>query len=209
MMHRLTGDSKWGAIYAAALRERGGEGNRSRLEICEHGMVYDHGGNAHRHSWTTSNCVAAMRALWEMEEDEAVRAALARGLEASATVAMESVPGALKFDNDQELRFEPDWRKLNGLWVPQSTPREAQNLAETQAKELGKLSPRRRQELSLVREPLFAAWIVTLAPDARTLQRRAPELLGALSHYRYDRLRYSQFFPAEAAWWRLKLADAH
>lgn len=208
MMHRLTGDAKWGAIYDAALRERGGEGNRSRLEICEHGMVYDHGGSAHRHSWTTSNCVAAMRALWEMEEDEAVRAALARGLEASATVAMESVPDALKFDNDQELPFEPDWRKLNTLWVPQSTPREAQDLAETQAKELRKLSPRRGQELSLVREPLFAAWIVTLAPDAQALQRRAPELLRTLSHYRYDRLRYSQFFPAEAAWWRLRLAGA-
>lgn len=208
MMHRVTGDAKWDAAYRSALHERGGDGNRSRLELCERGMVYDHGGNKRRHSWTTSNCVAAIRALWEMEEDQAVRAALARGLEASASVAMESVPDALGFDNDLESRFEPDWRKMNAQWVPQSTPREAQDLAQAQLKDFRKLSPRRDQELSLVREPVFAAWIVTLAPDATALKRRAPELLRSLSHYRYERLRYSQFFPAESAWWRLRHAGA-
>lgn len=204
MMHRTTGDDKWEAIYRSALRERGGKDNASRLELCERGMVYDHGNGKRRHSWTTSNCVAAMRALWEMEEDQTTRAALSRGLDASATVAMESVPEALKFDNDHEARFEPDWRKLNALWVPQSTKNQAQDLASAQLREIRKLSPRRDQELSSVREPVFAAWIVTLAPDADVLRRRAPDLLRALAHYRYDRLRYSQFFPAESAWWRLK-----
>lgn len=208
VMHRVTGDARWDGIYRAALHERGGAGNASRLELCERGMVYDHGGGKRRHSWTTSNCVAAMRALWEMEEDGAVRAALGRGLEISAAVAMESVPDALKFDNGHEPRFEPDWRKLNALWVPQASAREAQQVAEAQSRELGKLSPRRGQELSLAREPIFAAWIATLAPDAAALKRRAPDLLRALSHYRYDRLRYSQFFPAECAWWRLKSAGA-
>jgi len=203
LIHKITGDPKWDAIYQTALRERGGEGNRSRLELCERGMVYDHGHGGRRHSWTTSNCVAAMRALWELEEDRAIRAALFAGLQASATVAMESLPIALKFDNDAEPHFESDWRKLNASWVPQASAREAQDLAEAQSRELRKLSPRRGQELSFVREPVFAAWIATLAPDKDSLQQREADLLHVLGHYRYDRLRYSQFFPAEAAWWRL------
>ncbi|MCX6906516.1 MAG: hypothetical protein NTY01_00570 [Verrucomicrobia bacterium] len=28
-----------------------------------------------------------------------------------------------------------------------------------------------------------------------------------VSHYRYEQLFYSQFFPVESAWWRLRLAD--
>lgn len=203
LIHKITGDLKWNTIYQDALRERGGEGNRSRLEFCERGMVYDHAHGGRRHSWTTSNCVAAMRALWELEEDRAIRAAMLAGLQASATVAMESLPIALKFDNDEERHFESDWRKLNASWVPQTSALEAQDLAQAQSRELGKLSPRRGQELSYVREPVFAAWIATLAPDKATLKQREADLLRVLGHYHYDRLRYSQFFPAEAAWWRL------
>lgn len=206
LMSRLSGDPRWESTYRSALDERGGTDGVSRLKLCERGMVYDHGGGGRRHSWTTSNCVAAMRALWEMEEDGPVRAAFARGLEASAAVAMESVPDAHKFDNDHEPAFDPDWRKLNALWRPHSTATEAQEIATAQIRELGKLSPRRGQELSGAREPLFAAWIATLTPDPAALRRRAPELLRALAHFRYDRLRYSQFFPAESAWWRLESA---
>lgn len=203
LMHAITGDSKWESIYQNALAERGGETKQSRLELCAKGMVYDHGHGGRRHSWTTSNCVAAMRAMWEMEADETIRGAMATGLEISAAVAMESLPIALKFDNADTSRFENDWRKLSATWVPQATAAESEKLAQAQSRELGKLSPRRGLELSLVREPLFAAWIATLAPDRVALERRKPDILRVLAHYRYDRLHYSQFFPAEAALWRL------
>ena len=207
MMHQVTGDSKWETVYRTALQERGGKDPVSRLELCERGMVYDHGGPGNRHSWTTSNCVAAIRVLWEMEKDEAVRAAFGRGLEASAKVAMESLSDAMKFDRDSRLSFDTDWRKLSASWVPQRTVAEAVTLAETQSKELGKLAPRRGQELRWVREPAFAAWIVTLAPDRTALKQRAADVERVLAHYRYDELFYSQFFPVELAWWRLRLAD--
>jgi hypothetical protein len=38
-------------------------------------------------------------------------------------------------------------------------------------------------------------------------QQRAT-ISAAFAHYRYDRLYYSQFFPAVAAWNRLLLLDA-
>jgi hypothetical protein len=204
IMHRLTGDAKWDARYREGLHARGGKENLSRLELCERGMVFE---RSWRQSWTASCCVAALRALWEMEKDEAVRGAFARGLEASATLAMQSLPLAQQFDNDDERRFEPDWRKMNAQWKPQTTEQEAQRLAEAQLREFGKLSPRRGQETEFVREPLFAAWIVTLAPDKGALGKRAEEIEKTLAHYRYERLYYSQFFPAESAWWRLLLAS--
>jgi hypothetical protein len=204
LMHELTRDDKWESLYQAALHQRGGKENLTRLELCRRGMVYDHGA---RHSWTTSNCVAAMRALWEMEKDEPLRTAFAEGLEASARVAMESLPDASKFDNASQLRFDPDWRKLNAFWVPQRSAREAEAVALRQAKELGRLSPRRSQELRFVREPAFASWIATLAPDTRALKARADAVGRVLASYRYEGLYCSQFFPVEAAWWRMRLAD--
>lgn len=205
-MHAVTGEASWNEAYRTALHERGGPENRSRLELCERGMVYDHGGPGHRHSWTTSNCVAAMRALWEMETDEAVRAAYARGLEASAAVAMESLPLAQEFDPAALRPFEGDWRKLNGLWEPQPTIAKATEVAEAQAKLLGRQSPRRGQEFRFVREPAFAAWIVTLAPDPVALKARAPAVEKVLARFPYEQLVYSQFFPLESARHRLRLA---
>lgn len=206
LMHGLTGEAKWDGIYRAALRERGGTENLSRLELCERGLVYDHGGPGRRHSWTASNCVACLRALWEMEEDEPVRQAFARGLETSARVALESLPDAFRFHRNGPLPFDPAWRKLNASWKPQQTENESVAVAEVQSKELNKLAPRRAQEHRYVREPAFAAWIVTLAPDPAALRQRAPELERVLAHYPYEQLFYSQFFPVECAWWRLRMA---
>ena len=56
-----------------------------------------------------------------------------------------------------------------------------------------------------MREPLFAAWVVTLCPDPAVLRQHAPAILDAITHYRWDRLYLSQFFAAESAWYRLKL----
>lgn len=206
LMHRLTAQPRWEQIYRRALGERGGPENLSRLELCRRGMVYDHG--PRRHSWTTSNCVAAMRALWELETDADVRRALAEGLELSSQRAMESLPDAIKWDNDNALAFDPDWRKLNALWAPQHTPREAEEVARPQSRELGRSSPRRAQEFSLVREPAFASWIVTLTPDVGALKLRTPDVERVIAHYRYDRLWYSQFFPVECAWWRISAASS-
>ena len=207
MMHAVTGDASWDAVYRAALHERGGPEGRSRLELCERGLVYDHGGSGRRHSWTASNCVAVQRALWEMETDATVRAAYAHGLERSAAVAMESLPMAQELDPAALPPFEADWRKLNDLWEPQPTIEKATEVAEAQSKLLSRLSPR-RAEHRWVREPAAAAWIVTLAPDAATLRARAPAVERVLAHLPYERLLYSQFFPLECAWHRLRAVAA-
>lgn len=206
MMHAVTGDASWDAAYRTALHERGGPENLSRLELCGRGLVYDHGSPGRRHSWTASNCVAVQRALWEMETDADVRSAYARGLERSAGVAMESLPLAQELDPAALPPFEADWRKLNDLWEPQPTIAKATEVAAAQSTLLNRLSPRRGVEHRFVREPAAAAWIVTLAPDAATLRARAPAVERVLAHLPIEQLVYSQFFPLECAWHRLRLA---
>lgn len=202
LMHVLTAEAKWDAVYRTALQERGGAEKLSRLEVCERGMVFHY---AKYHSWTSCTCVGAVRALWEMEKDEAVRASYARGLQASADLAFKNLPMAQQFDNADTSHFEMDWRaSMLPLWKPQRREQEAQDLAHAQLREYLKVSPRRAKETEFIREPTAAAWIVTLAPDAGILKQRAADVERVIAHYDYAKLRYSQFFWVECAWWRLK-----
>jgi len=201
MLHGITGDAKWDTLYKAALAERGGPENLTRLETCERGMVFHY---AKYHSWTSCTCVGAVRGLWEMEKDETIRAAYARGLQASADLAFKSLPMAERFDNADTSRFEMDWRVMNAHWKPQQNEKEAQDLAHLQLKNFLKVAPRRAKETEFIREPTSAAWIVTLAPDAAILKQRAADVERVIARYDYTRLYYSQFFWVEAAWWRLQ-----
>lgn len=200
LLHAVTGDAKWDKLYRDALMERGGKENRTRLEVCEHGMVFEY---AKYHTWTSCTCVGAVRALWEMEKDETIRAAYARGLQASADLAFKSLPMAQKFDNADTSYFEMDWRVMNKDWKPQQTEQEAQDLAHVQLRNFMKIAPRRGKETAFVREPTAAAWVVTLAPDAAILKQRAADVERVISHYDYSKLYYSQFFWVESAWERL------
>lgn len=201
LLHAVTGDAKWDKLYRDALAERGGKENRTRLEVCEHGMVFEY---AKYHTWTSCTCVGAVRALWEMEKDETIRAAYAKGLLASADLAFKSLPMAQQFDNADTSYFEMDWRVMNKDWKSQQTEQEAQDLAHVQLRNFMKIAPRRGKETAFVREPTAAAWVVMLAPDAAILKQRAADVERVIAHYDYSKLYYSQFFWVESAWERLK-----
>ncbi len=205
MMHQLTNDDVWKQRYLTSLDERGGKENLSRREICARGMVFEHGG---KHSWTSVSPVLGIRGMWEMEDDPALKADFAKGLEASADLAIQSFPLIEKFPPQHQERFEPNWRLMNATWKPQTNEHESVKLAQDQLKEFIKHSPARALETAYVREPVFAAWIVALAPDAARLKERAPQIEKVIAHYDYTRLYYSQFFPVECAWWKLRLALA-
>ncbi|MBI3879006.1 MAG: hypothetical protein HY301_02955 [Verrucomicrobia bacterium] len=204
LLHAVTGDAKWDALYRDALQQRGGKEDRSRREICEHGMVFEY---AKTHNWTSCTAVAAIRGLWEMEAEPLLKAAFATGLKASAALAAESLPLSEKFNHHDGTTFSQDWRTpMLPHWKPQATEQEAQDLAHVQLREFLKLSPRRGQETAFIREPTAAAWIITLCPDAATVKQHAPAIERVIAHYDYAKLYYSTFFWVESAWWRL--ADA-
>ncbi len=196
-------DSRWEDFYRQAIKEKNPKGKESRLEFCRKGMTST---LKTYHTWTHCPGVTGLRGLWEMEKDPELKAAFEQGLKASAAVAAESLPLARQFDNNDQKRFLIDWRELNALWCEQKTVREAIDLARKQLDLLDSLSPRRVYEIQFMREPLFAAWVITLCPDQAVLRQHVPEILGVIRHYRYERLYTSQFFPAELAFYRLKLA---
>ncbi len=200
-MHHLTGDAKWDQLYQSAARESGGEPRRTRLQICADGMRFD---KPKQYRWTGVTSTVDVRALWEMEKDPAMRAAYEQGLNASARSAAIDIARWHQLDHRELQPYLQDWRKLKQWWKPQHTEQEALDVAAAQLNELVRLSPRRDQELGLVREPLWMAWIVALAPDVTLADRHRSEILGAIDHYQYEQLFYSQFFPAESVWFRLQ-----
>ena len=199
----VSGDGRWEEIYRERIAEQAPAGKASRLETCAKGMVSE---LARHHTWTVCPGVVALRGLWELESDAKLKAVYEEGLKASAAVAAESLPLAMQFDNDDQQTFLLDWRALNTLWREQKSVSEATKLAVEQVALLDSLSPRREYEARFVREPLFAAWVVTLCPDPAVLRRYAPAILEAIRHYRHERLYISQFFPAESAYYRLRLS---
>ena len=202
LMHTITRDDRWAAMYQAALQHRGGEHDLTKLEVCRRGMKFFY---AKTHNWTSCTAVAALRALWELEADEALKAAYLAGLTASATLAAESLPLALQYDPADRGHFSLDWRaSLMPLWKPQKTEQEAAALASEQLRAFMKTSPRRQHETAFVREPASAAWIIALCPDAAIRQTHAATIERLIRHFDCPRLYYSTFFWVEAAWWRIQ-----
>ncbi|SFH99092.1 hypothetical protein [Planctomicrobium piriforme] len=206
-MHHLTGDPQWQARYLAAAEEKVGKGQRKRIEICRHGLEFDPGQGA-RHSWTGSEGVVCLRALWEMETDPELKQAYAQGLRSSAELSAKSLPLCEKFNVDGKEHFDPDWHMMNAAWKPQNSEEEAVAVAVAGLRLQGKASPRMHLEKDWMREPCFAAWVVTLCPDAAYVTEQRPAIEKVIQHYRFNELYLSQFFPVESAWYRLKLIEA-
>jgi hypothetical protein len=200
LMHAVTGDDAWGSLYRRTLDERNADGV-SHLDICGKGMEFTY---ARTHNWTSCTTVAAIRGLWEMEQDPAVKDVFRRGLVASARLAAESLAECERYDAADPRTFDTDWRRaMMPLWKPQATDREAQSLAEEQLRAFMQLSPRRQLETAFVREPAAAAWIVTLCPDPEAVAPHAATIRAMADEYDYAGLYYCTFFWLEAALLRL------
>jgi hypothetical protein len=202
-MHEITGEAKWRQRYLDAARESGGKSPRSRLEICRKGLVFDRG-QGPRHSWTGSAGVVCLRALWEMETDPELRNAYAQGLRASAELSAKSLGLFANFDVDGTEAFENDWHMMNEAWKPQHSEADAVAVANAGLRVQHRVSPRLHLEKDWMREPCFAAWVVTLCPDDAFVARYRDSIAELIAHYRFDKLRLSQFFPLESAWYRLQ-----
>lgn len=205
LLHAVSGDASWDAKYRAELIRIDGEEKRSKLEIARGGMKFFY---ARTHNWTSCAGVACLRALWEMEDDPATKAAYADGLAASARLAAESLSLHESFTTADGSVFETDWRtSMLPLWKPQQTEQEAVDLAHAQLKAFLKVSPRRQIETAHVREPTSAAWIISLCPEQDLVESHREAIGALIAAYDYRELYYSTFFWVECAWWRLPSPD--
>lgn len=202
-MHHFTGDESWQHRYLAAVNQKPDNELPARIETCRLGMIFD-GSQGPRYSWTGSEGVVCLRALWEMETDPALKAAYAEGLRNSAALAAQSLPLIAQFDIHGTEDFNTDWRVMNEAWRPQHSEKDAEDVARAGLRVQGRHSPRLKIEKSYLREPCFATWVVTLCPDSDYVNTHRPAIEKVITHYRFDKVYLSQFFPLESAWWRLQ-----
>lgn len=203
-MHQFTGDSVWQQRYLEAAGEKVGNGQRPRIEICRTGMVFDPG-QGKRHSWTGSEGVVCLRALWEMETDPSRKTAYAEGLRRSAELSAQSLSLVDEFDVNGSEPFDVDWHCMNEAWKPQNSEAEVVEVANLGLRVQSRRSPRMHIEKDLLREPCFAAWVVTLCPDRELVAQHRAAIEKVITHYDFSRVYLSQFFPVESAWWRMQL----
>lgn len=209
-LHQLTGKAEWLGRYRTRLNEMPRGAKKTRLEICAEGVKYVAPGEPPQYPesppiWTSASSQAALRALFEMEDDPAVRAKIQHGLDANAASAAPFVSRSREYDNANRLAFDINWRTLNESWTPQREIGEAVELATRQYRIWNRQSPRRVAEADLMRDPLFAAWIVALSGNADLIDRTRDDIRAALVHYQWDRLHTCLFFMAECVYWQLEL----
>lgn len=192
----LTGDERWLERYRLLADEPLGPQRKTRRQWCAVGMDYGPPTKADTYLWTSSMSQAALRALWEMETNRDWREDFSRGLTASAVAALPHLERYRRFDSNNRLRFDVDWRFLNVSWKPQRNCDEAISLARQQLPLWALHNPRSPWEDDTMREPLFAAWIVALAPDPGLRAETSSSLAALLGHYPWRRLYTSLFFIA-------------
>lgn len=205
-MHQLTGQSKWHDRYLETANANLNNDGLTRLEVCRKGLVFDPNQGA-RHSWTGSVGVSVLRALWEMETDPHLKSVYEQGLKSSAELCAGSLSLIDRFDVDGTEHFENDWHVMNSVWKPQHSEADAVAVANAGLRAQSKASPRLHLEKDYMREPCFAAWVITLCPDQAFVRSQRPAIEKVITHYKFDRLHLSQFFPLESAWYRLRLMD--
>lgn len=208
-VHQLTGEASWLEKYRARLAEKPSGSEKTRLQICAEGVRYVAPGEPPRYPesppiWTSASSQAGLRALLELEADPALRAQFQQGLDANAGSAAPFVARYRTYDDAKFLAFDPNWRALNAAWRPQADIGEAVKLATEQYRLWNKQSPRRLAEADQMRDPLFAAWIVALSGNSAIIDPARPDIRGALTHYRWEKLNTCLFFMAECVYWQLQ-----
>lgn len=205
-MYELTGKKSWLEEYHRRLGEKPEGSEYTRIEICGAGMPLDIGKNYEMsyHMWIFGCAQAALKELADMEQDEEIRAYYQAGRRINGYVALPLVCRYRDFDAGALRRYDTDWRVMNDLWRPQKSVKEAVALAKQQIDLWEERAmPARIAENRYMREPLFAAWILSLSADTRLLNESGELLIKCLCHYDWSKLYTSLFFIAECTCYEL------
>lgn len=205
-MYDLTGDEGWLEEYNTRLMEKPEGSNYSRLEICEGGMSWDMGRNLEMsyQLWVIGGAQASLKALVCMEQNEEIRLKYLEGMRINGYMAMPLIFRYIDFDTS--AGYDINWRIMNNLWKPQNSVEEAVELALEQLRVWEKKAmPARIIENRYMREPLFAAWIISMSGDRALIDRAENLVYSCLCHFDWSKLYTSLFFIAECTYYEMML----
>jgi hypothetical protein len=199
MMHDLTDDQTWLALYQRAALEKPVGSTRNRLEICAAGIAYDLGmwGKNRDFLWIYVAKQACLAELIHHEKNPSFLAAFREGIESNRQFVTAIAQDFMQFDNADPQPFKnAQWREMYKKWFPQFDVKDAIEVAELD--ETGKLNSRRKQyERRYMTNPLAAISIIGWAGDIR--DRGLIEKV--IRHYDYSKLYLSEFLYAEYAYY--------
>jgi hypothetical protein len=191
----------WLDLYYERLHERDHNSGPSRLELLRKGASYLYPGSRINYPenppfWISASSQAALREVHDLEEDADVRAQFAEGLVTNAAAARHYVGQYRWYSNDEPTPYLLDWRFLDQYWRQQPDVDTALAVANTQRPHWFRANPRKVYEEHTMREPLWAAWVVSQSPAEQGWLDALPEITGALLHYRWSGLYSSTFLIA-------------
>lgn len=211
--HAVTGNPKWLELYRTKSVERRGKEQKTRLELIAAGSHYVAPGVTpnypmHPPVWTSASTQAGIRALSDLETNPEVRAHFQSALATNAKNALVHLREAQKYHPDEaaKLGFNIDWRSLNepsNGWAPQQTVQEGIKVGSNQWMPWKKLSPRRIYENDFMRDPLCAAWVISLGEEQSLREEARRILADAAPRYRWEEMNTACMFWAENTFWRL------
>jgi hypothetical protein len=204
VLHRVSGDAAWLDLYRRLRDERPAPGKPSRLEVCADGdLIHEHAALQwdFYNLWIKGHTAACLAALAQWEEDPAVATHYRTGLQRVATFAAGRISLG-RWDAAKAPVMADDWHQLMPLWREQHSMADIVAVAQAQAQEWDRISPRKSYELVQMAEPLFACWITILSGDESLVRAYAAEIRAALCRYPWREVRYSTGFPGELAWWQ-------
>lgn len=204
VMHALTGQERWLERYRELAQEKVGKVPNSRLEWCAAGLDLDPPEVRESYLWTSSMSQAALRTLWRMEDDPVWKKAFQQGLSATARAAVPHLGRWRKYRRDDTSTFDVDWRFLNQHWKAQPDCDAAIQLARTQLPKWAEHNPRSPWEDDGMREPLFAAWMISLSADGDVLSETRLRVEDLLNGYEWRGLYTSLFFIAVAVHYQIE-----
>lgn len=192
IMLELTGEEFWRQSLNEVCDYKFADG-KTRIDIIAAGDVE----MQKHHTWTHSMSVAGLKEMLRIETDPVRQLQYRQGLQKTGGIAAPFIGEYRNFRTDVDAGFSGDWRIMNAIWRPQPTVNDAVKLAEEQVKMINAASPQSQQEKRYVRWPLFAAWIVLMSEDDQLIAKELPTIRSAMMHYRWDKLRHSDFFIGE------------
>lgn len=225
----LTGDRHWLENYRAHLHACPKGYEKTRLEILRGGALFEaydgksvfypiksgeaaeevFGGKISALTFpffTRAMVDIALRALIEMETDEADRQVMLEGLRRDARTAASHVIRCRGFDAETAPAFSDDWRAMNAVWSEQKNVEDANRIGWEQMAIWYRTCPRFPYENAFVREPLFAGYVTALGGQEAAETDLLTLLTPLLTRYDWTRLNTSTFYAALCVYGQL-LAD--
>jgi len=205
-MMDITGNQIWLERYEKSLYEKPKAEGKSRLEICENGMLTDFQQDWYfsRMLWISANAQLSLKALIEMETDASIKEKYIHGSRINGYLALPVIFNYQEWLSEPRKKFSTDWTAMNALWRPQATVKEAVELAMEQLHYWeSEKCPARFTENKYIREPLFACLIVAASYDANLLKQAASFIEDCISSYDWSEIYTSSAFAAECAYFEL------